>query len=269
MKVRKPGYDYSASLPHWSRSDPEFAQWHNVGSLSLPYLEGYLNAVMRRAQAQLGPEHPLNRDIALFCKQETRHYLEHGDYNQALHNAGYASVPEIERKFKDHFDHLLNHKSLKFNCAYSLGFETIGPIIAQWWFDRPEEIPPDADPVVVSLWKWHFAEEFEHRTVAYDVYYALYGGYFTRLKGLFSFIRDARKLNGAFVKDLLAEDYKKMSAEQIARSRRRLADYKKRDARFTLPRILRALSPFYTPRGLKEPRGVTEFLQDVSEASSA
>src|SRR5260370_8804342 len=128
MKVRTPNYDFTCTDPVWCQDNPEFAQRTNLGSLSLPYLEPYLNLVMRQAQARLGPEHPLNRDIGLFCKQEANHYLQHAAFNETLHRAGYEKVGEIEALFKDHFERLLRDKPLKYNCAYTLGFETWGQI---------------------------------------------------------------------------------------------------------------------------------------------
>jgi uncharacterized protein len=267
MKVRKPGYDYTASLPRWCKTYPEYSQAVNCASLMLPYLEPYLNLVMRRAQAQLGPDHPLNADIGLFCKQEATHYLEHDAYNEALRKAGYPRLAEFEDQFRAHFQRLLDTKSLTFNCAYSLGFESIGPIYAEWWFEQTGDVMQGADPAVVSLWKWHLAEEFEHRTVAYDVYRALFGGYFYRVYGLVSFLRDSRKLNREMVKHLLSEDSRQMSADEQARSRERFAEIRKRESRFVMSRLIKVLSPFYTPRQLREPKGVAELLGQVDAAA--
>jgi len=267
MKVRKPSYDYSASPPRWCAAYPEYSHVVNVGSLSLPYLEPYLNTVMRRAQAKLGAEHPLNADISLFCKQEAAHYLQHGEYNTALRNAGYARLPEFEERFRAHFDRLLNTRSLKFNCAYSLGFESIGPIYAEWWFEQTDDVMAGADPSVVSLWKWHLAEEFEHRTVAYDVYQALFGGYFYRIYGLLSFLRDLRVVNREAVKYMLSEDAAKMNTEERAASRQRFAEIRKRESSFVRSRLVGVLSPFYTPHKLRQPRGVAELLHKVDRAA--
>ena len=267
MKVRKPDYDYTASLPHWCKGHPEIAQHFNVSSLGFPYLEPYLNTVMRRAQVQLGPEHLLNQDISLFCKQEAIHYLQHGAYNQALYRAGYDKVPEIEKRYKEHFERLLNEKSLKFNCAYCLGFETLGPIASEMWFEGMNDLLDSADPTVVGLWKWHLAEEYEHRTVVYDVYQTLYGDYFCRIYALYSFIRDWRRLAGEGLTWLLEHDYKDMSDDEAALSRRRLAAFKRRESRFSLPRLMKALSPFYNPRKYRQPKGVAELLKNVEEAA--
>jgi len=272
LKVRKPSYDYTASLPRWCRTYPEYSQIVNVASLTLPYLEPYLNTVMRRAQIKLGPAHPLNADISLFCKQEAAHYLQHDAYNEAMRKAGYARLPEFEEGFRAHFDRLLEQRSLRFNCAYSLGFESIGPIYAEWWFEQTDDVMAGADRSVVSLWKWHLAEEFEHRKVAYDVYQALFGGYMFggfiyRMYGLLSFLRDLRTINGGALKYLLAEDAKQMSAEEQLLSRKRFAEIRQRESAFVRSRLRRVMSPFYTPHKLREPRGVADLLQKISAAA--
>jgi len=263
MKVRKPNYDYTASLPRWCKTYPEYSQIVNIASLMLPYLEPYLNTVMRRAQAKLGPGHPLNADISLFCKQEAAHYLQHGQYNEAMRKAGYARLPEFEEQFRAHFDRLLNGKSLKYNCAYSLAFESIGPIYAEWWFEQTDDVMAGADPSVVSLWKWHLAEEFEHRKVAYDVYEALFGGYHYRVYALNAFLADLRVLNRDALTYLLSEDAAKMSAAEKALSGPRFAEIRKRESRFVRSRLLKVRSPWYTPHKLRQPRGVAELLQKV------
>jgi predicted metal-dependent hydrolase len=267
MKVRKPAYDYSASMPRWCRTYPEYSQIVNVASLTLPYLEPYLNTVMRRAQNQLGPEHPLNADIALFCKQEAAHYLQHDAYNQALRNAGYTRLSEYEARFRAHFDRLLEERSLKFNCAYSLGFESIGPIYAEWWFEQTDDVMAGADPSVVSLWKWHLAEEFEHRTVAWDVFQTLFGGYFYRVYGLLSFLRDLRVVNRGALSYMLKEDARRMTPEEQAASRRRFAEIRKRESSFVRSRLLRVMSPLYTPHKLRQPRGAAELLRKIDAAA--
>ncbi|MGO9060526.1 MAG: metal-dependent hydrolase [Candidatus Binataceae bacterium] len=267
MKVRKPHYDYTSSLPRWCKAYPEYSHVINVASLMLPYLEPYLNTVMRRAQAQLGPSHPLNADISLFCKQEAAHYLNHGEYNDALRKAGYPRLPEFEEQFRKHFDRLLNEKSLRYNCAYSLAFESIGPVYAEWWFGGADDIMQDADPSVVALWRWHLAEEFEHRNVAYDVYQSLFGGYFYRIYAQYEFMRDLRVLTRGAVKYLLTEDSRQMNAEEQNQSRQRFAEIRKRESSFITKRLMRVLSPVYTPHTLREPKGIAELLAKVDAAA--
>lgn len=267
MKVRKPHFDHTSSMPRWCKTYPEYSHVINVASLMLPYLEPYLNTVMRRAQARLGPDHPLNADISLFCKQEAAHYLNHGEFNDALRRSGYPRLPEFEERFRTHFERLLSEKSLRYNYAYSLAFESIGPVYSEWWFEGSDDIMEGADQSVVNLWKWHVAEEFEHRLVAYDVYQALFGGYVYRLYGQYEFLRDLRLLTRDAVKYLLTEDSSRMSPQEEAASRRRFAEIRKRESRFVMSRLVRVLSPFYTPHRLRQPKGVAEMLAQTEAAA--
>jgi predicted metal-dependent hydrolase len=267
MKVRQPDYDFSRTDPLWCREHPEFAQRTNLGSLSLPYLEPYLNVVMRQAQAKLGPDHALNAGINLFCKQEANHYLQHGAFNATLHRAGYEKVGEIEALFKNHFERLLREKSLKYNLAYTLGFETLGPISSVIWFEHNDELVGNADQTVVAMWKWHHAEELEHRTVAYDVYQTLYGGYFGRIYGLYAFLRDWKRISRKTLDYLLAETRRGMSAAELEASKRRLAEIEKRELRLAWRGIVYAFSPSYSPRKLRLPHGVGQFLQTLDRVA--
>lgn len=268
MQVRKPNYDYSESSALWCKRNPWFSLQQNLASLMIPYLERYLNLVMRQAQAKLGPEHQLLKDqISWFCKQEANHYVQHEACNQALYREGYSHLAEYERVFAAHYERLLAEKSHRFNCAYSLGFETLGPIAAEFWFENLDDVLEGSDPVTVGMWKWHLAEEYEHRNVVYDVYQALYGDYFCRVRGLFSFIRDQHAWNRTMLGSLLDADRARLTPEQAMLFDRRHADFKKREVRFALPRLVKAVSPFYTPRKYRQPKGITECLSGVVEAA--
>ena len=268
MQVRKPAYDYSHSCALWCKRNPWFSQQQNLASLMIPYLERYLNLTMRRAQAKLGPQHQALKDqISWFCKQEANHYAQHEACNQALDREGYPHLADYERVFEAHYERLLTKRSHKFNCAYALGFETLGPIAAEFWFENLDDMLEGSDPITVAMWKWHLAEEYEHRNVVYDVYQTLYGGYICRIYGLISFIRHLRAWNRTMLKSLLDVDRAKMAPGHVTDFNRRHADFRKRESRFSLPRLIRAFSPFYTPRKYRQPKGLTEFLNSVVEAA--
>jgi predicted metal-dependent hydrolase len=272
MKVRRPSSDYSTISVHWCDGYPEVAQALNVDSLSLPVLEPYLNAVMRRVQRELPPNHPLRPRIDWFCRQEGAHYREHHRFNHVLRKAGYSRIGEFESTLKEHFDRLLAERSLKFNCAYALAFESSGPVATAMWFEALPDILAHAHPTVARLWKWHLGEEYEHRSAIFDVYQELYSDYPFRVYALVRFVRDWRALSRDALAHLLDYDRRTMTSEEVEASRRRLKDYRRRQSRFSFPRMLRLLSPFYDPLRLREPRGVSEFLRTlpvISETSVA
>jgi predicted metal-dependent hydrolase len=263
MKPRKPGLEFQDTPPHWC-ANPEVAQINNAGSFSLPYVEKYLNRVMLRAKETLtGERHArLRDDIDLFIKQESNHYRQHRLFNNRLEALGYTGVTPVgEQLGKDYKDFLAN-RSLLFNAAYCEGFESIGIIQTEFFFEQIDDLLAGADPRVVALWKWHLAEEYEHRSVCFEVHRAVHGGfsYFSRLGGFFLAIRHLGKFGKDASDALLAADRAAMTPEQLKASLKSEKIYRRRLSRFALPRLLKVLSPFYNPMEKREPKGAAAFL---------
>lgn len=263
MKARKPNFDFDRALPHWSWHR-EFAQAFNAASTTLPHLEPYLNRVIRRAREEIGKgRNELTAAIDLFIRQEANHYQQHQRYNDVLYRAGYSRLREFEARLRADYEHFLEHKSLRFNVAYAEGFESLGIIYAAFFFEHIDDLLAGADHSVMRLWQWHLAEEFEHRAVCYDVYHALYGGYWPRLYGLLYAFWHLGAYGNRVTAYLLAADRERLGARERFISRLRAARYQWRLVRFALPRVLRAMSPAYDPRGRTPPRGATALLASI------
>jgi predicted metal-dependent hydrolase len=263
MKPRKPGLAFQDALPHWC-PNAEFAQITNAGSLSLPFVETYLNRVMLRAKETLTSEHhaKLRDDIDLFVKQESNHYRQHRLFNQKIEEAGYDAVKPIGAQLGADYDEFLKTRSLRFNAAYCEGFESLGIIQAEFFFEQADDMLSGADPRIVALWKWHLAEEYEHRSVCFEVHKAVAGrfSYVSRLSGFFRAVKHLSKFGEDVSDALLAFDRARMTPEQREASMVSEKLYRKRFGRFALPRLLKVLSPFYDPIRYREPKGATAFL---------
>ena len=263
MKVRRPNLQFRDALPHWA-PNPEFAQITNAGSLSLPYVERYLNQVMLRARKVLeGERHAkLRGDIDLFIAQESNHYKQHRLFNQRIEDAGYTAVTKFEKQLWADYQAFLDKRSLLFNATYCEGFESIGIIQAEFFYEQIDDLLADADRRVVDLWKWHLGEEYEHRSVCFDVHRALAGplGYFTRLYGFFYALRHLMGFGKNVSDALIAADRAAMTEDERGQSIARERAYRSRFSRFALPRLLKVLSPFYNPLRRREPLGAGAFL---------
>jgi predicted metal-dependent hydrolase len=263
MKVRKPNFAFERALPHWSWHR-EFAQANNAASTTLPQLEPYLNRVMRKAKEQIpGDQKQLIADIEVFIRQEANHYQQHQRYNDTLYRAGYTSLHVFEDQLKADYEHFLNNKSLRFNVAYAEGFESLGIIYALFFFEQIDDLLEGADSDVTNLWRWHFAEEFEHRTVCYDVYQQLFGGYWYRIYGLCYAIWHLGGYGKRVTDHLLEVDRLTMPEAEQRQSKSRALGYQMRLMGFLLPRVLRIFSPFYNPRKRRAPRGAEVFLAEI------
>jgi predicted metal-dependent hydrolase len=265
MKVRFPKFDFSKVKAHWA-PHLEFSQTFNSASLIPAYVEPYLLKVMKRAQGHLNPANTrLLEEVDIFCKQEMQHCKHHLAYNKALRAQGYEGLKPFEEAIQADYDRFLKTKSLRFNLAYCEGFESMSASACEAWFEDYDDLLLDADLMTADLWRWHLAEEFEHRTVCSEVYHELSGlgpvlGYFYRVYGYFYAIKHLGAFQAAACAYLLAKDREAMTPEEVEASVAREKELKKQISKRFLPMMLMVISPFYNPAKRRVPRGQQAFL---------
>ncbi|MEM5388803.1 metal-dependent hydrolase [Paraburkholderia phymatum] len=279
MEVRFPTFDFSRFRAHWARNR-EFAQAYNAFSIVPAHIEPYLIKVMMWARKELDPAHAqLHAEMGVFIRQETQHCKQHVAFNKFMHDGGYAGMLPIEEEYKADYQRFLTAKSLRFNLAYCEGFEALGCASAEVWFSGAiDMLLEGADPYAVQLWKWHLAEEFEHRTVCFDAFKTLCAkgpwksvvyGYFYRIYG---FIRAARHINGYTERCtayLLATDRAELDETEIQQSKLRERAMRKAVNKATLPILIKVFSPFYNPRRKRMPREMSELLAHYAQPAES
>lgn len=269
MKVRHLAIDFSRAKPHWAQN-PEFSQARNANSLIPVHVEPYLVKVMIKARAALAPKHAaLKEDLGIFIKQETQHYKQHQKFNELLYAAGYDELPRFEKELADDYKQFLETRSLKFNLAYSEGFETLGPANLIAMFRNYDGLLDGADQTVVDLWKWHMVEEYEHRSTVNDTFHTLYGRnpltWLYRLYGLFFAVKHLGGWSKRVAAYLLAKDRENMNEEQLQASLAREEEAKKIYKKMMVPYLLRALSPFYHPAHIPPPAGLDAYVERIEK----
>jgi len=271
MQVRFPIFDSTKFRARWA-PNAEFAQFYNAFSIVPAHIEPYLIKVMMRARKQLDREHAeLNKDMEIFIRQETQHCKQHVAFNNFMYEAGYGDMRKVEEEYKAEYHRFISKRSLRFNLAYCEGFEALGSASAEIWFHGDiDELIKDADPYAVQLWKWHLAEEFEHRTVCYDAFKTLYAqgfwksivfGYFYRVWAFLYATRHINSYTERCARVLLAIDRNGLSPEELRKSQEREKAMKKIIGRATLPRLAKVLLPWYNPRHKKMPKNMEELLK--------
>jgi len=267
MQVRTPKIDYSRVRVHWA-PNREFAHDRNAASLTPTYVEPYLIKVMQRAKTALPlSETGLHQEIDWFIAQESQHFRQHNAFNRRVREA-YPGIAAFEERLRDDYARFLG-RPLKFNLAYSEGFESLGPPAARLWFEHSDAFLAGADPEAVALWKWHMAEEFEHRDVCWRVFRALYArnpwqrlvnGWLYRVYGFAYAVTHLGKFTSNVRRLMIAQDRATMSEEEIARSRANLGAVITLAKREMVPQLYKVLSPFYNPARKKAPRGLEDYL---------
>ena len=270
MKARFPKFDFSNLRAHWA-PNKEFAQRCNAASLIPAYIEPYLLKVMISAKKQIDSANVrLHNDVDIFIKQEMQHCRQHIAFNKRLHDLGYELLKPIEKDFEATFNGFLKNKSLRFNLAYCEGFESLSATACELYFEEYNELLEEADPEPTNMWRWHLAEEFEHRTVCSDVYHELSGlnpvfAYFYRVYGYFYAIVHLGRFTAMVSNKLLEHDRSTMSPEELQQSLERDKVAKKVMSTRFLQHFLKICSPFYDPQKRREPVGYTAYLQDFEK----
>lgn len=228
---------------------------------------------MQKAQPLLDardvPE-KLKRDVGIFIKQEMQHCRRHVGFNKRLHQQGYDGLLPFEKAYEADYDRLLRTRSLRFNVAYCEAFEGLSATGLNF-FGPFDSYIRDADPDVVALFKWHWAEEHEHRTVVYDVYHALYG------KGLGAWLYRVGVLFyagwhiGTFQKrtyrHLLEKDRALMTPAEAAASKAREKQVNRDVKQGALGVLWRIIRPDYNPANRDTPPGVEDILRQYEKAN--
>ena len=256
ITIRRMKFDFPKDLPTvFIEGEPEESYVNIALSLCLPYVEPYLIKTMRAAKP-LVKDPKLAADLDKFCGQEGQHYKQHEAFNAVFRGRGFEDVVKLEQQLEADYERFSTQKPLRFNLAYAEGFEAMTTVMACVFLevDTSKWLPQPKD-----LMQWHLAEEFEHRTVAFDVYNHVTPGYFYRLAiGGFAQRHLVKFMLG--VRDLFMK-LDTASFEKYGGAEGRKARMKKLDDRFMkiiMPRVSKSWTPWYSPHKLPVPPQMLE-----------
>lgn len=236
---------FVAGLPldiprHWLPDNEVVSSLLNAYTILVPANEAFyirtLNACMPHVASDA-----LRGRCQAFIRQEAQHGVAHKRYWDNLDAQGYTyrgferTVDRVVFRTMDRYAPLWLRVSLV-SCVEHinafLGYEFLS-----------QSILVEADPSVRDLMEWHFAEEIEHRAVAFDLLQAIAPRYAVRLLGALTTTTLFYALMIGMATSLLAQDrlvWRKASWRQVAhhfgkghgmarRTLRHLRDYLHRD----------------------------------------
>ncbi|MGH8857254.1 MAG: metal-dependent hydrolase [Polaromonas sp.] len=184
LTVRKLEIDLSQGFDrHWHGGDAFLSQYHNALSMSFPVGEqSFIDAV--RDCARLLPHTPehalLHEAAAQFIGQEATHRHIHGLYNAHLEKQGLVNRWQHWATARIEFARSKGVAPRHF-LAVTAAYEHLTAVLADYLL-RHDTTLDRADPKMQTLWRWHAAEETEHRAVAFDLYLALQGNHAWRIR---------------------------------------------------------------------------------------
>jgi predicted metal-dependent hydrolase len=131
-----------------------------------------------RAHEQYVTDERLAAAVRAFCGQEGAHSREHARYNAWLIEQG-CPVDERERLVAQELQSVARRLPKRVGLALTCALEHFTALMGLAVLEDPRVLE-GAHPVMADLWRWHAAEENEHKAVAYDVYLAAGGTYVER-----------------------------------------------------------------------------------------
>lgn len=181
LKSRKVAFDMSAAPLHWIPDDVEASHLVNGINLLLPAGELWFCRVFNQA-LPLVTDAQLKQDVIGFVRQEASHAMAHRQAERWLEQHG-ISIEAAKGRADIIFGQLLGDKPLgvlplpteslqKFWLVARVGIvatvEHFTGLLGDWCMNSKGW--DKADPVVTDLFRWHLAEEVEHRSVAFDLF---------------------------------------------------------------------------------------------------
>lgn len=164
--VRDRRFDRKAMVPRWWHSgDPVATAWYNSVSASLPRGEAFFIDTLRLFRDDLPPQ--LAGEVKAFIRQEVNHTREHVAFNRLVADHGY-NVESIDQGIQAMLE-LAEGRPKEFNLAISMSLEHFAASISHQLLSNPEYLD-GADEVAAGIWRWHAAEEIEHKGLMYDVW---------------------------------------------------------------------------------------------------
>lgn len=194
LPVRRLMVDLEAPFDrHWNGGDAFRTAFFNALSMSFPFGEQFFIDSVRAGFNALPEDRrgPFEAEVRGFIGQEATHRRLHGLYNTQLERQGLVNhwEPRSRRRMKT-----LEGKDLRLHLAVTAAAEHFTAILAEYLLAHDAPLA-GADARMALLWRWHSAEESEHRSTAFELYRALGGNEEWRLRIFrvvsFNFIGDA------------------------------------------------------------------------------
>lgn len=171
ITVRRLHFNPKAIRRHYFANSPVMSHLLTALSSTFPIGEQFFVHSVRNVRDQV-QDPALQAQIAAFIGQEAMHSKAHAEFNDAWRRDDYnldRFQAWLARK-----DSYIKNLHPKIQLAITCAFEHFTALLGGYILQHPEVLST-LDDDAMKLWVWHAIEEIEHRSVAFDVYQAVYG----------------------------------------------------------------------------------------------
>lgn len=188
LAARNVAFDWTGLPMHYIADDPFSTHFANGMNMLLPEGEVFFVDVFQKA-LPLIHDPAVREDVIGFIGQEAMHSSAHQSLLDHLQLEGLDTDPFVEQ-IKWMFVGLLGERDLSGRKARSWLIERVAVVAAVEhftsylgdWGLNASAWDDAIDPTVLDLFRWHLAEEVEHRHVAFELYAHLDGRYLRRVR---------------------------------------------------------------------------------------
>ncbi|MGW3013975.1 metal-dependent hydrolase [Streptomyces sp. NPDC001219] len=190
LKARNVAFDWADTPLHWIPGDPFSTHTINVLHLLLPAGERWFVHVYQQVLPDIRDPR-LREDVIGFIGQEAMHSQAHDGVLPHLREQGLDPTP-YTAQVDWLFEKLLGDRTLPpgrprrwwllERVALIAAIEHYTAFLGDWVLNARALDAKGADPAMLDLLRWHGAEEVEHRSVAFDLFVHLDGGYRRRVR---------------------------------------------------------------------------------------
>jgi predicted metal-dependent hydrolase len=184
IHARDVDFDFDSVPLHYIPGEVMATHIINVMHLVLPEGERAMAQALAEALPLIDDER-LREEVRGFIGQETMHASSHERARLQLQRLGLDVGPMvdrvgwmIDRVLGDHG--LTGRAKREWLCerlALFAGMEHYTAVIGEWLLTNDKLAAKGMHPAMLDLIRWHGAEEVEHRSVVYDAYMYVDGGY--------------------------------------------------------------------------------------------
>ncbi|EPJ5462108.1 metal-dependent hydrolase, partial [Acinetobacter baumannii] len=189
---RKVKFDWKDTPVDWIPNQPFASYFINEINNILPAGEFWFCRLYNKVLPRITDE-KLKQDVQAFIRQEAMHANAHTSANKEYLSARNIDIQRnldimnylfttalADKPFDKEVPQFLQEQWDLFRLGVIATVEHMTCVLGKYalYNKRWEEL--GADPEMVDLVKWHGSEEIEHRTVAFDLYRHLGGGYMPR-----------------------------------------------------------------------------------------
>ncbi len=179
---RKFSGEFPDDVPRfWFRGNPILTNMLNTYTVLVPDNEHYYMRNIRIASDRIRNE-KLKKTIRDFIRQEGQHGIAHKRFWKNLSSQGLKYQGFLRLTDALSYRFLESVFPLSVQLAVIAAVEHINAYMGHIFIQG--DLLRDADSRKRLLFSWHFAEEIEHKAVAYDVFQTVSGNYLLRVAGM-------------------------------------------------------------------------------------